>query len=382
MSSTPSENPALSVIITSHNYERYVGEAIASGLEQPGAPTEVIVVDDGSTDGSREVIESFGDRVTAIFTANAGQAAAQNTGFAASSGESVLFLDADDLLLPGAAQKVRAALRDPATAKVHWSMPIVDAAGRRTGEIQDPELAEGDLRRVFFQDGPLSDGTMPNPPGSGNAYPRWFLEAVLPIPESVYFRSPDEYLFGLAPAFGPIARIEPQSLYRIHGRNTSLLRPFEKKLTFQREHWETMVRVGGEAARRNGVLPDESSWRRHAWWPRTARAVGAIEQAVPAGERIAVIDEMLLGFEPELRGRRVIPFPETKGEWAGNPADDEEALAALARMRAAAVSYFAVAWPAFWWFEEYPGLARELRAGGRVLIDDDDLVLVGPRGGG
>jgi hypothetical protein len=110
--------------------------------------------------------------------------------------------------------------------------------------------------------------------------------------------------------------------------------------------------------------------------------VGAIEQAVPAGERIAVIDEMLLGFEPELRGRRVIPFPETKGEWAGNPADDEEALAALARMRAAAVSYFAVAWPAFWWFEQYPGLARELRAGGRVLIDDDDLVLVGPRGGG
>ena len=91
---------------------------------------------------------------------------------------------------------------------------------------------------------------------------------------------------------------------------------------------------------------------------------------------------MLLGFEPELRGRTVIPFPEAGGEWAGNPADDEEALAALLRMRDASVSYFAVAWPAFWWFEEYPASMRELRAGGRVLVEDDDLVLVGPRGRG
>jgi hypothetical protein len=378
MSPAPSEPLALSVIITSHDYERYVGEAIASALEQ-GAPTEVIVVDDGSTDGSRGVIESFGERITAIFTANRGQAAAQNAGFAASSGEAVLFLDADDLLLPSAAESVRAALRDPAVAKVHWSMPIVDADGRRTGEIQDPELAEGDLRRAFFEVGPLSDETMPNPPGSGNAYPRWFLEAVSPIPEDTYFRSPDEYLFGLAPAFGPIARIEPQSLYRVHGTNTSLLRPFERKLVFQDQHFETMVRLGAEVARRNGLEPDESAWRRNAWWPRTARTVGAIEQAVPAGERVAVIDDMLLGFEPELRGRRVIPFPEAGGEWAGTPADDEEALAALLRMRDASVSYFAIAWPAFWWFETYPASMRELRAGGRVLVDDDDLVLVGPR---
>jgi hypothetical protein len=378
----PPGSPALSVIITSHNYERYLGAAIASALAQEGAVAEVIVVDDGSTDGSRDVIESFGERVTAIFTANRGQAAAQNSGFAASSGEAVLFLDADDLLLASAAASVRAALGDPTVAKVHWSMPIVDADGRRTGEIQDPELAEGDLRRAFFEQGPLSDATMPNPPGSGNAYPRWFLEAVSPIPETVYFRAPDEYLFGLAPAFGPILRIEPQSLYRVHGSNTSLLRPFERKLVFQHEHFETMVRAGAEAARRAEVEPDEQAWRRNAWWPRTARAVGAIEQSVPEGERVAVIDDMLLGFEPELRGRTMIPFPETGGEWAGNPADDEEALAALLRMRDASVSYFAVAWPAFWWFEEYPVSMRELRAGGRVLVEDDDLVLVGPRSRG
>jgi hypothetical protein len=367
----------LSVIITSHDYERYVGAAISSALAQD-APSEVLVVDDGSSDGSREVIASFGERVNAIFTENRGQGAAQNTGFEACSGGAVIFLDADDVLLPGAADAIGGALQDPRVAKVHWSMPVIDAESNRTGELQDPELAEGDLSTPFFEQGPLSDATMPSPPSSGNAYPRWYLEAVLPIPESVYFRAPDEYLFGLAPAFGPIARIAPQSLYRVHGANASLLRPFEKKLSFQREHWQTLARVAAREARRRGIEPDEEGWERNAWWPRTARTVGAIEARVPAGERVALIDQALLGVEPELRGRSVVPFPDAGGEWAGAPADDAEALAALAQMRAASIGYFAVAWPAFWWLEEYPGLARELRASGRVLVDDDDLLLVGP----
>jgi hypothetical protein len=376
VSRTP--HPALSVIVVSHDYERYVGEAIESALRQPGAETEVIVVDDGSTDGSRAVIESFGERLTAIFQDNAGQAAAQNAAYATSSGEAIVFLDADDVLLPSASRSVVAALVDPQVAKVHWSMPIIDGEGRCTGEMQDPELAEGDLRRHFFEEGPLSDATMPSPPASGNAYRRSFLDEVMPIPRSVYFRAPDEYLFGLAPAFGPIARIAPQSLYRVHGRNASLLRPFEKKLSFQCEHWEVVMRVGREAARRKGLMPDERAWARHAWWPRAARAVSAIEAAVPVGERVALIDQTLLGIEGDLRGRVVIPFPEREGEWAGNPADDEDALAALERMRDAEVSYFAVVWPSFWWLQEYPSLARELRARGRVLVDSDDLVLVGP----
>jgi hypothetical protein len=106
--------------------------------------------------------------------------------------------------------------------------------------------------------------------------------------------------------------------------------------------------------------------------------VGAIEATVPRGERVALIDQALLGVEPELRGRHVLPFPEAGGEWAGAPADEEEALAALERMRAQSIGYFAVAWPAFWWLEEYPGLARELRDGGSVLVDDEDLLLIGP----
>lgn len=141
--------PALSVVIASYDYAQYVGVAIESALAQSAA-SEVIVVDDGSIDGSRDVIESFGRSITAIFTENAGQAAAQNRGYRASNAGAVLFLDADDVLLETAAASVAGALRDRDVAKVHWSMPIIDADGNRTGEIQDAELAEGDLRGCFF----------------------------------------------------------------------------------------------------------------------------------------------------------------------------------------------------------------------------------------
>jgi hypothetical protein len=372
----------ISIIITSFNYERYIGETIRSALEQDGSQSEVIVVDDGSSDGSRGVIESFGERVRAVFTANCGQAAAQNAGYKLSSGESVIFLDSDDVLLPSAARSVAAALADPQVAKVHWTLPIIDAEGRRSGMLQDRELAEGDLRPHFFADGPLSNGTMPAPPTSGNAYARWFLEQVMPTPEDVYFRSPDEYLFGLAPAYGLIARIEPQSLYRIHGNNAHLLRPFETMLAFQLEHYETMLREGRRAAERAGVSIDLKAWDGGAWWLRTARVVATIERVVPEGARLALSDETLLGFEAQLRGRIVLPFPELEdGEWGGNPEDDEEALSMLQQLRSGAdpVPYLGIAWPAFWWFQHYPRFACELREQLQVLVEDDDLVLFGPK---
>ncbi len=366
----------ISIILTSFNYERYVGEAIRSALEQDGAQPEVIVVDDGSSDGSREVIESFGKRITAVFTENAGQAAAQNTGFQLSSGEVVIFLDSDDVLMPSAARNAAEALSDPRVAKVHWTLPIIDAEGRQTGYLQDKELAVGDLRGHFFADGPLSNGTMPSPPTSGNAYARWFLEAVMPVPEEIYFRSPDEYLFGLAPAYGLIARIEPQSLYRIHGSNAHLLRPFEKMLAFQQQHYATMLREGLRAAERAGVSVDLAAWDGGAWWLRTKRVVETIERIVPAGERLALSDETLLGFEPQLRGRTVLRFPQQDdGEWAGNPADDEEALLAFEHLRADGVPYFGIAWPAFWWLTEYPLFARALRAQLQPIVEDADLLL-------
>ena len=84
-----------SIVISNYNYGRYLPDAIDSALAQTYADTEVIVVDDGSTDDSRRIIEAYRDRIVAIFKANGGQASALNAGFAASGGEVIVFLDAD-----------------------------------------------------------------------------------------------------------------------------------------------------------------------------------------------------------------------------------------------------------------------------------------------
>lgn len=91
--------PRISVIIPVHNGERYLGEALKSVFEQTLPPDEVLVVDDGSTDRSAEIIGSF-PNVRCLNRMHAGQAQALNAGIAATAGEFLAFLDADDRWLP------------------------------------------------------------------------------------------------------------------------------------------------------------------------------------------------------------------------------------------------------------------------------------------
>ena len=92
--------PRCSVVIPAYNVERYVGDTIRSVLRQTYTDFEVIVVDDGSTDGTAAVLESFGDRITLVRQPNRGVAAARNTGLRHATGDLVALLDADDLWLP------------------------------------------------------------------------------------------------------------------------------------------------------------------------------------------------------------------------------------------------------------------------------------------
>src|SRR5262245_57280331 len=91
-------DPLVSVIIPCYNAERYIGDAIRSALAQTYQPIEVIVIDDGSTDGSTSVARSFGEIVRCESIKNSGVSAARNTGLAMAHGELIQFLDADDLL--------------------------------------------------------------------------------------------------------------------------------------------------------------------------------------------------------------------------------------------------------------------------------------------
>ena len=90
-------NNLVSVIIPVYNCDRYLAQAIQSVLEQTYQPLEIIVVDDGSTDGSAEVAKSFGSAVQYCFQANSGTAAARNRAIELAKGDFFAFLDADDL---------------------------------------------------------------------------------------------------------------------------------------------------------------------------------------------------------------------------------------------------------------------------------------------
>ena len=94
------ELPLASIIITSYNYERFLPRAIDSALQQTYPSKEIIIVDDGSTDNSRHIINSYGDRIIPIFKENGGLNSATNAGFFASRGEIIFFLDSDDIFFP------------------------------------------------------------------------------------------------------------------------------------------------------------------------------------------------------------------------------------------------------------------------------------------
>ncbi len=141
---------AVDIVIDNYNYGPSSRAAIESALAQTHEPVKVIVVDDGSSDGSRELLGDYADQVEVVLKENGGQASAINAGFEHCRGDVVIFLDADDLLDPGAAARVAAAFAaDGALSKVQYRMDTIDAEGNSTGVLKPPShlpMPSGDVR--------------------------------------------------------------------------------------------------------------------------------------------------------------------------------------------------------------------------------------------
>ncbi|HSJ23513.1 MAG TPA: glycosyltransferase [Longimicrobiales bacterium] len=103
------DRPVVSVVIDNYNYAALLPAAIESALDQTWPALEVIVVDDGSTDESRDIIAGYGGRIRPVLQENRGQAAAFNAGVAAARGDVICFLDSDDVWYPGKVERVMAA---------------------------------------------------------------------------------------------------------------------------------------------------------------------------------------------------------------------------------------------------------------------------------
>jgi glycosyltransferase involved in cell wall biosynthesis len=124
--------PRVSVIIPTYNRASLVGAAIESVLDQGYPNLELLVIDDGSTDDTAEVVERFGTSVRYVRQANAGAASARNRGIELAGGELAAFLDSDDLFLPGKLkEQVQCFQQQPALVLVYCWFSIVDEHGRR-----------------------------------------------------------------------------------------------------------------------------------------------------------------------------------------------------------------------------------------------------------
>jgi glycosyltransferase involved in cell wall biosynthesis len=217
----PSAGLSLDIIVNNHNYCAYVGAAIESALTQAhDVRSRVIVVDDGSTDDSRRVIESYGDRIVPVLKECGGQGSAFNAGVAQSFADVVIFLDADDTLAPGCGRRaVEAFEAEPALSRVQYRMEVIDETGERTGVIKPPPhlpMAHGDVRRQELAF-PFDLTWMAT---SGNAFAGWALRRLLPMPEHEFRLGADWYVVHLASLLGLVASLEKiGGYYRVHGAN-------------------------------------------------------------------------------------------------------------------------------------------------------------------
>lgn len=144
------EQPVISCIVPVYNGARFLSDALDSILAQSYPALEPIVVDDGSTDETAEVVRTFGDRVTYVHQENAGPASARNTGVRQATGAFLAFLDADDLWHPEKLE--RQALRFSARSDLQLCLTY-----KRTFWVEEMQAEEERLRledHPFVKDHP------------------------------------------------------------------------------------------------------------------------------------------------------------------------------------------------------------------------------------
>ena len=205
--------PRISVIVTNYNYAAYLREAIESVLAQTYPFVECIVVDDGSTDGSRAILNEY-PQVKALLQANAGQARAAKAGFSLASGAIVVFLDADDALHSHACSTIAGRWQEGMSALFYRLAIVEDRQATRRTWPDKPFLEAGG------QDFVLRYGFIPSAPTSGNAFSATHVATVFATASGLDANSFDMALTNAAPFTGAVATCdEPLGDYRIHAAN-------------------------------------------------------------------------------------------------------------------------------------------------------------------
>jgi len=210
--------PTVSVVVNTYNHERFIAQALQSVLDQtfPAHQMEIIVVDDGSTDSTPQIIQTFLPRIRYLRKENGGQVSAFHAGVAEATGEILAFLDGDDWWAPEKlAAVVDAFEKNPAIACVGHAYHEVDANGRIIATMipsaNHLSLENARIARLSYPLGVFL-GT------SRFAIRRAVLEKTLPVPSDLPFF--DNFVFSQAIAIsGALLLSQPLCYYRLHANN-------------------------------------------------------------------------------------------------------------------------------------------------------------------
>lgn len=238
----------LAVIITNYNYARFLPHALDSVLTQKPPFDEIIVVDDGSTDGSLDVLAGYSDRISVISIANGGQLGAVRRGVMAATSEYIYTLDADDIAAPGLVAKVKETLADRRPVKIQFQLRAVREDGSCLGSAF-PAFTAGYDTTAMLRDNETA-GFYVSPPTSGQVFKR---EALISLGfDSFDSSKPFDGSSSLAmPYLGEVISIsEPLAHYRVHGASLSgwpnpTIPLLSKEIRIFRESWDEVVAALG-----------------------------------------------------------------------------------------------------------------------------------------
>jgi len=250
--------PRVTVLVDTYNHERFIEQALGSVLEQEGLPgdAEILVVDDGSTDRTPEIVRKFAPRVRHLYKANGGQASAFNVGIPEARGEIVCFLDGDDWW---AKHKLRTVLeafeKDPEVGALGHGFFETDAGNGRPGLILPEKTTRLDFRSregaVLFRLLKCFLGT------SRIAVRKPVLERILPIPEPLLIEADEFMNTSAVAAAGAIVLDQPLTYYRLHPGNLFYFRGADStKLRRKYAAMACLVRELPQRLSALGVSPD------------------------------------------------------------------------------------------------------------------------------
>jgi glycosyltransferase involved in cell wall biosynthesis len=232
------KKPVVSIILNNYNYAQFLSAAIESALFQTYPNIEVIVVDDGSSDHSRRIIQRYDLSIKAVLKENGGQSSAFNAGFQASTGEIICFLDSDDYFIP---EKVSTIVEQfDEHPQIDWcfhDLKLIDQNANlitnKTAFTSTSWDVRDSIRKGQLLDVPTATSAL--------CFRQKLLKQILPMPEEIKITS-DNYIKYLALALGKGMLLSDQlAVQRIHGDNHYTFNPalpmLQAKTIFLTAYW-------------------------------------------------------------------------------------------------------------------------------------------------